>query len=280
MSSYHLDVFGKDLSEIKSKRLFLFDMDGTIYEDDLLFDGAIPLLEQIKRQNSRSIFITNNSSRSVAEYCVRLQKMGIPIEKDDFFTSTQATILILKEHHRGQKVFCMGTHSLVAELWENGIDVTEEVDDAATLVLIGYDTELTYDKLRKTCMMLQKDVVYLATNPDWTCPTKVGFLPDCGAMCKMLEYACGKWPTFIGKPEPTMIDVVCQNLGIPKSETVIIGDRLYTDIAAGRNAGITSVCVLTGEATLESIKKEAVQPTYTVNSVLELYRSLALGEKR
>ena len=268
------DYFGVDASELKSKKLFLFDMDGTIYEEDVLFDGTIELLNQIVRDGGIYVFITNNSSKSVSDYIAKVNKLGIVADKENFFTSVQATVLLLKEKHPNKVVYCQGTKSLVNELVESGISVVEEVSDAAEVILVGFDTELTSQKLRNTCEMLGKDIPYYATNPDLVCPVNFGYIPDCGSICCMLQNATKRIPIYIGKPMPTMVDVVCQKFNVPKEETVIIGDRLYTDIATGNNAGVASICVLTGEATVQDICEGEVKPKYTFESVRKIFELL------
>lgn len=271
MRKYY-DKFGRDTSDLRNKKLFLLDMDGTIYEEDRLFEGTNAFLSQIKENGGKYIFITNNSSKSVSDYVKKIGNMGIKSSEEDFFTSAQATVLHIKQKYPNKKVFCMGTKSLINELTQSGIEVTEEVDPTAEIVLIGYDTELTYEKLRRTSEMLIKyDVIYLATNPDRACPTSFGFAPDCFAMCEMLFMATGKHPYYIGKPQPDMVNFVMQKYKCTKDETVIIGDRLYTDIATGINAGVTSVCVLSGEASLDDIVNGDVKPTYTLDSITDVF---------
>ena len=249
-------------------------MDGTIYEDDTLYDGTLDLLRTIREQGGKYVFISNNSSKSVADYLKKASRLGIPAESDSFFTSAQATVLALKKQYPNAKVYCQGTNSLVKELEESGIDVTVEVEPV-DIVLVGFDTELTTQKLRNTCEILStQDVVYIATNPDWACPASFGFVPDCGSICGMIKNATGKWPVFIGKPEPTMVNIVREKENCSLEETVVVGDRLYTDIATGLNAGVTSVCVLTGEATMEEIETGETKPTYTLDSVRDIYNAL------
>ena len=264
------DFFGKEAGELKGKKLWLFDMDGTIYEEERLFDGTLALLDKIHANGGEYVFISNNSSRSVVDYIERITHFGIKAGADNFFTSTQATVLYLRKHYPDGKVYCQGTRSLVRELSESGIDVTEDVGPV-DVVLVGFDTELTSQKLRNTCEILtRQDVAYLATNPDLACPVSFGFIPDCGSICGMIKNATGKEPIYIGKPEPTMVDIVREKYGCGRSETVVIGDRLYTDIAAGLNAGVTAVCVLTGEATVQDIESSRYQPTYTFKSVMDI----------
>ncbi|WP_026766265.1 HAD-IIA family hydrolase [Selenomonas ruminantium] len=264
------DYFGKDSSKLKNKKLWLFDMDGTIYEEGHVFDGTFNLLDAIVEQGGRYVFITNNSSKSVIDYIQKVNQLGIRADIENFFTSSQAAILYLKQNYPGAKVYCQGTKSFVEELGNAGIDVTEEVKPV-DIVLIGFDMELTTEKVRNTCEILStQDVDYIATNPDWACPVSFGFIPDCGSICLMIKNATEKWPKFIGKPEPTMVQIVMEKFGIESNDTVVVGDRLYTDIAAGLNAGVQAICVLTGEATVERIINSENKPSYTFESVYDI----------
>ena len=263
------DYFG-ERANLTGKKLWLFDMDGTIYEEETLFDGTLDLLKKIIDSGGRYVFITNNSSKSVVDYIKKVNRLGIAASEDNFFTSTQATILWLRKNKPGAKVYCQGTKSLVTELKTAHIDVTEEVEPV-DVVLIGFDMELTTEKLRKTCEILTtQNVVFLATNPDLVCPVAFGFIPDCGSICSMIKNATKKEPTYIGKPEPTMVNIVREKFSASIDETVVIGDRLYTDIATGLNAGVTSICVLTGEATVEEIGTGNIKPTLTFRSVRDI----------
>lgn len=268
------DKFGKNADALLTKKLYLLDMDGTIYNENQIFEGTLDFLEQIEKNGGRYIFITNNSSKSVEDYVKKVNSMGIRADASHFFTSGQATAFYLKEHYPGQTVYCMGTRSLVRELSKSGIPVVTEVDDRATVVLIGFDTENTSEKIRNTCIMLGRDVAYLATNPDLVCPVSFGYIPDCGSMSIMLKNATGKTPFFIGKPEPIMVECVLKKLSCKAEDTVIVGDRLYTDIATGINAGVDTICVLSGEATLQDIEDSDVKPTWIFDSVKEVYEGL------
>ena len=273
------DKFNKNADPLCAKKLFLLDMDGTIYNENQIFEGTLDFLKQIETLGARYIFITNNSSKSVEDYVKKVNAMGIPADASHFYTSSQATAFYLNENYPGQTVFCMGTRSLVKELQDSGIPVVTEVDDNASVVLIGFDTENTSEKVRKTCIMLGKDVTYLATNPDLVCPVSFGYIPDCGSMSIMLKNATGKTPFFIGKPEPIMVDCVLKKLGIRREDTVIVGDRLYTDIATGKNAGVDTICVLSGEATMEDIESGDVKPTWIFDSVKEICAALSMSLK-
>lgn len=275
-----IDYFGKDASELIDKRLYLFDMDGTIYEENRIFDGTIDLLNLIRERGGNYIFITNNSSKSVEDYITKVQKMGIDAVKEDFFTSSQATAYLFKKKFPQDLIYVQGTKSLVKELKEAGLHITEEMDPNIKVVLTGFDTELNFEKLRTTCEILTKmDVEYYATNPDLVCPVSFGFVPDNGSVAIMIRNATGKYPVFIGKPETLMVDIACEKFGIGKEEAVIVGDRLYTDIQTGINARMANICVLTGEATLEDITKGQIKPRYVFESV-RVYHDLLKKEKK
>lgn len=268
------DVWGHYPLELINKKLFLFDMDGTIYEEETVFDGTRQLLDMIESIGGRYVFITNNSSKSVADYIKKVNRLGIKGDFDNFFTSAQAAILYLKNNYLEKKVYCQGTMSLVKELINAGIVVTEEVEDNVDVVLVGFDTELTSAKLRKTCELLQRDIPFIATNPDIKCPVNFGFIPDCGSICYMLEAATDKKPVYLGKPQPSMVNIVMEKFGYNAGETCVIGDRLYTDIATGLNAGVTSICVLTGETTKDVILTGDIKPTITFESVKNIWEAL------
>ncbi|MBQ8685152.1 MAG: HAD-IIA family hydrolase [Clostridia bacterium] len=265
------DYFGRNADGLKTKKLYLFDMDGTIYRENDLFDGVTELLEKIKAEGGRFAFITNNPSKSVKDYIKKLNRLGINgINGDNFFTSAQAAVMIMKEKFRDRLIYAQGTKSFIKELKASGLSVTQKFTTEIAAVLVAFDPEITGKKLRTTCEVLTKlDVPYYATNPDWVCPVDFGSIPDCGSMCVGIEYATGKKPVFIGKPEPTMIFELMKKFKYSKEETVVVGDRLYTDIASGVNAGVDTVCVLSGEATLADIERagEKDTPTFVLNGV-------------
>ena len=207
MKRYILD--SKSKKELQKKRIYLLDMDGTIYNEDKLFDGVNSLLKNIKEAGGRYVFLTNNLSKSVVQYVKKLKKLGIATTKDDFFTSTQATIIYIKENlkYNNELIYVMGTEALKNELKDANLNITDSYDENVKILLIGYDTELNYQKLVDVCKILQKEVIYVATNPDFVCPVSFGFVPDCGSMCEMIYKATKKKPIFIGKPRAEMIEL-------------------------------------------------------------------------
>lgn len=265
------DYFGKNAAALKTKRLFLFDMDGTVYLENKLFDGVRELLQKIFERDGKYVFVTNNSSKSVKDYMEKMCRMGVPVSEENFFTSTQAAALLLKEKFGGGLIYAQGTHSFISELMTSGLNITEKYDNGANAILVGFDSELTAEKMRSTCKMLtMHDIPYFATNPDWVCPVDFGYVPDCGSMCFGYEKATGRKPEYIGKPQPMMIEYAMRKFGMKKSETVVLGDRLYTDIASGVNAGVDTVCVLSGEASLQDIYESPIKPAYVFSGVWEI----------
>ena len=256
---------------LENKMLFLLDMDGTIYLDNLLFDGALDFLSRVREKGARYIFLTNNSSKSTEAYVQKLSSIGIDSSEDDFLTSTDATALYIRSEFPAIKFYAMGTRSFVSQLKRLGVDVTNEFTDEIEGIVIGNDTELTFEKLDFVCRILtERNVPYIATNPDWTCPTRYGYVPDCGSFAEMIFRATGKRPTVIGKPEPEMVKLALSRYGYKADEALMIGDRLYTDIAAGYNAGVDTVLVLSGESTMTDIQSSEIKPTYIFNTIKDL----------
>ncbi|MBE7039200.1 MAG: HAD-IIA family hydrolase [Ruminococcaceae bacterium] len=261
------------MSELKNKKLFLLDMDGTIYLDNNLFDGTIDFLSYVKKVGGRYIFLTNNSSKGVDKYIEKLEKMGIVSTADDFLTSTDATIIYLKEKGY-KKIYAFGTESFVKQLKSMGLNVTTEREEGIDCLCLSNDTELTFKKLDDACILLRENIDYIATNPDWVCPTWYGFVPDCGSFADIIFNATKKRPKFIGKPEPEMAYLAMQNAGFSREETVLLGDRLYTDIACGINAGISTIFVLSGEGTLEDVEKSDFKPEFIYDNIRCIYKDL------
>ena len=259
--------------KLSDKKFFLLDMDGTIYLDNELFDGTLDFLNKVKSKGGRYLFVTNNSSKSTAKYVEKLEKIGIAATEEDFLTSTDATVLYLLNNHSGKKFYSMGTESFTKQLSDAGILVTTELEDDIDGLVISNDTELTFKKLDDASVLLtkNKDLVYIATNPDWVCPTAYGYVPDCGSFAEMLWRATGKRPVFIGKPQPEMLLLAMERFGYTKDETLMVGDRVYTDIASGYNAGVDTVFVLSGEGTLIDAQNTDTKPTYILDNIRRLY---------
>ena len=280
---------------LRNKKLYLLDLDGTLYIDDHLIDGALDFLRDA-RAKGRVVYLSNNSSRGTDSYMKKFRRLGIDAETNDFLTSADALIHYLMRYYgptlKVQKIYVMGTASFRKQLTDAGYMLWDEEHDGGTdptMVILGFDRELTYRKLEIVSRLLTvyPDIPYLATNPDWVCPAAFdpdpsamtvgekigrvrGSVPDCGSMAEMLRIATGRSPRFIGKPDPFMIDMAVDRYGFSKEETLVIGDRIYTDIASGVNAGVDTAFVLSGEGTEEDIVKYGVQPTYIFKSIKEI----------
>ena len=259
---------------IQNLKLYLFDMDGTLYLGNRLFDFTKELLAAIREHGGRYIFVTNNSSKSVSDYVKKLGNMGISATEEDFLTSSQATAWYLKKHHPNKKLYVCGTQSLKNELQKEGFAITDDID-ATECIIMGFDTELTFKKLEDVSKMLcTRDIPYIATNPDYVCPTEFGSVPDCGSVCDMLYNVSGKRPAVIGKPQPLMAQLAMEKWGVSPDETVVIGDRIYTDIKSGLNAGCQTILVMSGETTYEILEASADKPHCVMESAEELLNLL------
>ena len=258
----------KDIRILKNIELFLLDMDGTIYLDDDVFDGTYEFLDKIRNQNKKYIFLTNNSSKDKIEYLNKLNKLKIPASEENIFTSGMAMGMYLNKYYNDKTVYLVGTNALKRELEAYNVKL---VEDNADIVLVGFDRELTYQKLEKACELLDNGAIFLATNTDYVCPIKnKRYIPDCGSICDMITNATNKKPKYIGKPEPDMINILSNKYNIEKDKILMIGDRVYTDIASGKNANCVTVCVLSGEATMDTINNSNIKPDYIFDSIKDL----------
>ena len=255
-------------SDLKEIELFLLDMDGTIYLDDDVIPGAIEFIKKIRNQNKKYIFLTNNSSKSKEIYLNKLNRLGFYASSGNIFTSGMAMGLYLNKYYPNKSCYVMGTNALINELKNYNINIVSENPD---IVIAGFDRELTTEKLEKACKFIDDGSLFLATNPDLVCPiANKRYVPDCGSMCKMIENATSKKPFYIGKPNPYMIDLLKEKYNIESNKICVIGDRLYTDIASGLNAHTKTICVLSGESTIDTINSSPIKPDYIFNSIKDL----------
>ena len=274
-----------DYERLINTRLFLLDMDGTLYLGDDVFDGAVDFIHSISETGRNYIYLTNNSSRAGVDYITRLRKLGFPCEAENVFTSGMATGEFLNQNYPGAKVYLAGTKAFYRELQSYGIDLVNDENghtdvDTVDVVVQGFDTELVYEKLDLACHFLRRGAKFIAANPDWVCPMPADeVLPDCGSICALLTAASGVKPEYIGKPNRNMIDVVSKMTGVPNENICAVGDRLYTDIAVAANAGSVSVCVLSGESSEQDIAESDVKPDYVLKDVAEIAKILRAAEK-
>ena len=261
-----------ELQELVNKtKLYLLDMDGTLYLGDRLYPFTKDFLRTIREHGARYLFMTNNSSKSVSAYIQKLEKFGISATKEDFMTSSQATAYYLKKHHWGKTLYVCGTQSLKTELMDEGFTVSDDISKTQCIVM-GFDTELTFQKLHDVSYLLltQPELPYIATNPDLVCPTEFGSVPDCGSVCHMICNATGKKPVVIGKPSSLMPELAMDKWGVLPEQTCVIGDRIYTDVKSGLNAGTNTILVMSGETTYEILEQSEEKPHLVLANVGEL----------
>lgn len=272
----------RDTAALKNVRYFLLDMDGTIYLDTTLIDGTLDFLDTVRTQGKHAVYITNNSSKNTQAYVEKLNKLGIHAGVEDFCTSVNATIYNLNKVKPRAKLTVLGTPALIDALREAGFQIIEEytADPAQRpdFAILGFDTTLEYSKLCVFCDYLADGVEYWATHPDMVCPMKEGrSIPDVGSFMLMIEGATGRRPSFVaGKPNPCMIEMVMEQMGLAAEEVAVIGDRLYTDIMSAKNARVYSICVLSGETTPADLAAlpESEQPDYIFDSIRDVYEIL------
>lgn len=265
------------MQDLESIQLYMLDMDGTIYNEDTLIPGASEFFDLLNKQGKDYVFMTNNSSKGKISYVEKLNRLGIKATERNICSSVNATVMYLNEHKPEAKLYLIGTESLKHELLEESFEIVPvdyrggDID----FVLLGFDTELNYEKVRGASYYVSRGYPYIATNCDLKCPVLENkFIPDCGAIAKMIELATDRMPLFLGKPERTMVDAVRKEWNMPVEKIACVGDRLYTDIAVGLNAGATSICVLTGEATKEEIATSEFKPDYCFDTIKDLYEAL------
>ncbi|WP_300359130.1 HAD-IIA family hydrolase [Fusobacterium sp.] len=260
-----------DVNKLKEKKCFLLDMDGTIYLGNQLIEGADTFLKTIKEEGKKYIFLTNNSSKNKKEYVEKLDKMGISAEKNDVFTSGDATIFYLNKIKKNAKIFLMGTKALEDEFLKAGFTIVKEREQDIDFVVLGFDTTLTYEKLWIACEYLSKGIPYVATHPDFNCPLDGGkFMPDAGAMIAFIKASTGREPIVIGKPNKYIIEAILDKYSLEKKDLVMVGDRLYTDIRTGRDNGITSILVMSGETDKKMLESTEFIPDYVFDSVKDI----------
>ncbi len=235
-----------DISVLKEKELFIFDMDGTIYLDESVFPYAIRFITNLRAAGKRVLFFTNNASHSPEFYLTRLTRMGFDPRQSEIMTSGDVTAEFLLRHRKGQRVYLMGTDELVETIKARGIRLVDVGEDA-DVVITSFDTSLTYKKLENVCRLVRLGAEYLSTHPDFNCPTKNGSIPDSGAISAFVTASTGVTPTYFGKPYPQTAQMICEATGVDRDKMCIFGDRLYTDIALGKRHGITAVLVYSGE---------------------------------
>lgn len=253
---------------LKGIDYFALDMDGTIYLGQKWIEGAKEFLVKLEEAGKQYVFLTNNSSKSPAVYVEKLHHMGLDVTEDKIITSGQATIYYLHKNYPGKRVFLLGNELLTEEFKQAGIPLDSVNPE---IVVTGFDTTLDYVKLCQVCDFVRDGLPYISTHPDFNCPTETGFIPDSGAIHAFIHASAFRYPDrIIGKPNGDIIDYLISRIRTDKTHVGMVGDRLYTDIAAGCNNGLKSILVLSGEATLQDAETSKINPDLIFTSVKEM----------
>lgn len=243
------------LNRIKKIKHVALDMDGTIYNGTTLFPYTISFLEQLKRLGISYSFLTNNPSKSIADYLKKLESLGIPATEEEMYSSAVATIDYLKNNYpQAKKLFILGTPSMIKQFEKAGYISTEDsAEDEPDALVVAFDMTLTYKRLCRAAWWAKQGKLYVATNPDRVCPTdQPVVLVDCASIYSCIETATGRKPDIVlGKPQKEMLDGILFTKKLKPEQVAMVGDRIYTDMMMAHNAGAFGVLVLTGEATLE-----------------------------
>ena len=256
-----------------NKKLVVFDMDGTLYLGKNLFEGVLETFDYLEKKKIDFVFFTNNSSHDLDFYFKKMSDFGIKCDLEkNFYSSTEVTIEHLLDL-KAKRIYVIGNKSLKRK-FEKHFELVDHYDEKERLdaVVCGFTTELVYQELKDACLYLQtRDIPFIATNGDFRCPIEDGlYIPDCGGMIEWMRLCTDKKATVMGKPNPEIIDYLAKKFNVSKSEILVVGDRLYTDILVGINAGVDTLCVLSGESSLEDVNAYPHKPTYILDSVKSL----------
>ncbi|MBQ8954176.1 MAG: HAD-IIA family hydrolase [Clostridia bacterium] len=262
----------KKLSDVKC---FLLDMDGTFYLGDRLIDGSLDFIKAVVDSGRDYLFLTNNSSHNAAHYVKKLAKMGLAVTRDKVLTSGQATAMKMVKLYPGRKAFVLGNEFLFEELAEYGVSIDQQNPD---YVIIGYDTTLDYAKMTAVCDFVRAGLPYIATHPDFNCPTETGFAPDIGAIIAFIEASTGRRPDLIiGKPYVGIVEAALDRTGLRADQLAMVGDRLYTDIETGLQHGMTAILVMSGETTEDMLAASATVPDLKYGRLSDMIPELKKG---
>ncbi len=249
-------------------RLFVLDMDGTVYLGNEPIEGALDFVREVDASSDRDyIFFTNNASRVPLVYVEKLRKMGLEVREEKIVTAGDVCAAFLRENYPDARIYLNGTPLLYENWKEKGLQLVENEPDVAVQ---SFDTTMTYEKMNRICRFVRGGVPFIATHMDINCPTEDGFIPDCGAMCSLITASTGVSPRYLGKPWKETVDMITRLTGYSAQEMAFVGDRLYTDVATGVRNGAKGFLVLTGEATMQTVSESDVEPTCIYDSLDEM----------
>lgn len=258
---------------LKNIKLFVLDMDGTVYIDDKLLNGAKSFINYLLENDKDFVFFTNNSSKSRELYVQKLEKLDIHVPIHKIMSSTDVMISYLHQNYKNKKVFALGNTSFIKSLSNDNIaliNYNARIDSIPDIVLVAFDTELDYNKLNLACHYIRNGAEFLATHPDINCPCEYGYMIDCGAICEAISLSTGVKPVYTGKPNSLTLEMIAKIKGYEYHEICFVGDRLYTDIACAVNHGAYAALVLSGETNREMLDISEIKPTAVFEDLGEL----------
>ena len=253
---------------IQDVRCFLLDMDGTFYLGENLIPGSLDFIRRVEETGRDFLFLTNNSSHNADFYVQRLKRMGLNVGREKVLTSGEATAAVLKEKYPGKRAFVLGNEFLLEEMREAGVTVDQTDPE---IVVVGYDTTLDYKKMTAVCDLVRAGLPYIATHPDFNCPTETGFAPDIGAIMAFIEASTGRRADLVvGKPHTGIVQAALRRTGLAVGQLAMVGDRLYTDIETGLKSGMLSILVMSGETTPEMLAAYPHKPDLVFDRLAEM----------
>jgi 4-nitrophenyl phosphatase len=267
--------FVPTLASIKN---LILDMDGVLYRGNQALPGAGEFIRMLQKKKIPFLLLTNNSTRTPAQYVAKLHGMGIEVAKDDILTSAQATALYLEQVVPSRAgVYVIGEEGLRAAMLEKGYRL---VDEGADVVVVGLDRHLTYDKLKIATLAIRRGALFIGSNPDKSLPTEEGFYPGAGSLLATVEAATNVTPTVIGKPQTAIFDLALAKLGVGKEGTAIVGDRLETDILGGYRANLITILVTSGVTTRQDLDSSDIKPDFVFDDLRHLGQVWLSPEER
>ncbi|MDR2375637.1 MAG: HAD-IIA family hydrolase [Treponema sp.] len=257
----------KDLAQIRAKKAFIIDMDGVIYHGNLLLKGAAEFVEWLTAANKSFLFLTNSSERSPLELAQKLSRLGIVVDPEHFYTSALATASFLAAQHPGGSAYVIGEPGLIQALYDAGFIMNNVNPD---YVVVGESRAYSLESLERAVKLVMGGARLIGTNPDLSGPVENGIVPACGALVAPIELAAKVKAYFVGKPNPLMMRHGMRRLNAKREDTVIIGDRMDTDIVAGVESDIETVLVLSGVTTMNDVPAYPYQPKHILDGVFEI----------
>ncbi len=253
---------------MSSLKNFLIDMDGVLINGSQIIPGADSFIERLRARQAKFLLLTNNSRHTPRDLAFNLQKIGLDITAENIFTSAMATALFIHAQKPNGTAFVIGESGLTSALHEVGYIITEHNPD---YVVLGETLNYNFDQISRATRLIMGGARFIATYPDANGPTESGIVPACGAMAALIETAAGKKAFFVGKPNPLMMRTALKHLGVHSEDTLMVGDRMDTDIVAGVQTGVETILVLSGMTRQEDVARFPYVPTYIARSVADIH---------